>query len=210
MATIAPKKHRSSQSSPSIYTLRVELIESDPVIWRRIQIDGRARLDALHHVLQAAMGWNDAHLHEFQINDTHYCPPNPELNDLDMPTLDEKKYRMNQLLTTGDAFTYLYDFGDSWQHRITVEAVKNTDERSMNSGNAWVEAGDHACPPEDSGGIGQYQVFLKEFEDNPYGENTKETRVWAGLDFDPELFDRYAANAAIGRMLWNRWIKIGA
>ena len=94
--------------------------------------------------------------------------------------------------------------------KVTVEAVEDMDDRSMGSGNAWVEAGDLACPPEDSGGIGQYTDFLKEFEDNPYGEDTKDTRVWAGLDFDPELFDRYAANAAIARMLWNGWIKIGA
>ena len=114
------------------------------------------------------------------------------------------------MLGTGDTFTYLYDFGDSWSHLITVEAVEDMDDRSMGSGNAWVEAGDLACPPEDSGGIGQYTDFLKEFEDNPYGEDTKDTRVWAGLDFDPELFDRYAANAAIARMLWNGWIKIGA
>ena len=95
MATIAPKKHRSSQSTPSKYTLRVELAESEPLIWRRIHIDGRARLNALHHVLQAAMGWKDSHLHEFEIQDAHYCPPNPEWDDLDIPRLDEKKFRLN-------------------------------------------------------------------------------------------------------------------
>ena len=210
MATSAPKKHRSSQSTPSKYTLRVELAESEPLIWRRLHIDGRVRLNALHHVLQAAMGWKDAHLHEFRIRDAHYCPPDPEWDNLDMPRLDEKKFRLNQLLGTGDTFTYLYDFGDSWSHLITVEAIDDVDDRSASSGNAWIEAGDLACPPEDSGGIWQYKDFLKKFEDNPYGEDTKDTRVWAGLDFDPDLYDRYAANAAIARMLWNGWIKIGA
>ncbi|MBK8072025.1 MAG: hypothetical protein IPK34_08380 [Ramlibacter sp.] len=63
MATTPPKKpHRSSQSSPTHYTLLVELEETSPTIWRRIHIDGRARLDAFHHVLQAAMGWSDSHL----------------------------------------------------------------------------------------------------------------------------------------------------
>ncbi len=209
MATILNKKHRSSQSSPSVYTLRVELLESHPLIWRRVQIDGRARLDAVHHVLQAAMGWKDAHLHEFEIRDKYYCLPNPEWDDLDIPRLDEKKYRINQLLATGDTCIYLYDFGDSWQHRITVEAVKDTDDSSMNTGNAWVEAGGRACPSEDSGGIGQYQAFLEALDNDPDSDDTKETRVWAGLDFNPEVFDRYAANAAIARMLWNGWIKIG-
>jgi hypothetical protein len=47
-------------------------------------------------------------------------------------------------------------------------------------------------------------------ENAPYGEETKATREWAGLDFDPERFDRQAANNAIDRLLWNGWIKIGA
>jgi len=47
-------------------------------------------------------------------------------------------------------------------------------------------------------------------EDNPYSEEAKEMREWAGLDFDPERFDRKAANAALDRMLWNGWIKIGS
>jgi len=57
--------------------------------------------------------------------------------------------------------------------------------------------------------IGQYQDFLEALENDPYGEETKETREWAGLDFDPERFDRKAANNAIDRLLWNGWIKIG-
>jgi hypothetical protein len=28
---------------------------------------------------------------------------------------------------------------------------------------------------------------------------------WADGEFNPEIFDRLAANAAIQRMLWNRW-----
>ena len=44
---------------------------------------------------------------------------------------------------------------------------------------------------------------------HPYGDKTKAFQEWAGLDFDPERFDRQAVNATISRMLWNRWIKIG-
>ena len=54
-----------------------------------------------------------------------------------------------------------------------------------------------------------YQESLATLEDNPYSEEAKEMREWAGLDFDPERFDRKAANAALDRMLWNGWIKIG-
>jgi len=70
-----------------------------------------------------------------------------------------------------------------------------------------VEGGERACPPEDAGGVGQYQEFVASFENDPYGEETEAVRTWAGLDFDPARFDRPAANAAIARMLWNGWIK---
>lgn len=116
------KTRGSSQSSPSRYTLRVELLDIKPAIWRRIQVDGRVRLNAMHHILQAAMGWSDAHLHEFQIRSTHYGIPDSEYPD--METLDERKYRLNQLLDVGDNCIYLYDFGDSWQHGITVESIE--------------------------------------------------------------------------------------
>ena len=148
MATTTPKKpHRSSQSSPTHYTLLVELEETSPTIWRRIHIDGRARLDAFHHVLQAAMGWSDSHLHEFEIRDRKYGTPDPEFLDEDHPVLIEKKFRLNQVLGEGDNCTYLYDFGDSWAHRITVESIEDLDEKRAQSRTVWVEAGARACPP---------------------------------------------------------------
>lgn len=203
------QNHRSSQSSPSHYVLRVELLGIQPTIWRRIHLDGRTRLYALHHLLQAAMGWSDAHLHKFQIRDQHYGKPDPELADIGWALLDEKKYRLNQLLVEGDTCDYLYDFGDSWLHRITVEAIKDVKPTPSDGGFAWLESGEGACPPEDAGGSCGYQDFLDQLEDDPYGDQTQAVREWAGLGFDPERFDPQAANAAISRMLWNGWIKIG-
>ena len=203
-----PKKKRgASQSSPSHYTLHVKLMDIKPAIWRRIHVDGRVRLDALHHILQAAMGWSDAHLHEFEIRDKHYGIPDPEYPEMEM--LDEKKYRLNQLLDVGDTCVYLYDFGDSWQHGITVESIEDIDDLNVGAGNAWIETGERACPPEDAGGSGGYQEMLNTLENETYSEEAKQLREWAGLDFDPALFDRLAANTAISRMLWNGWIKIG-
>jgi hypothetical protein len=210
MASTAPKKpHRSSQSSATHFTVLVELIDTEPCIWRRIHIDGRTRLDAFHHVLQAAMGWTDSHLHEFEISEKFYGTPDLDFEDPDHEVLIEKKFRLNQLLATGDICIYLYDFGDSWSHRITVESIEELGDAHSNARSAWVEAGKRACPPEDAGGVGQYQDFLESLENDPYGEETKRIREWAGLDFDPERFDRRAANNAIDRMLWNGWIRIG-
>ena len=197
------------QASPSVFILKVELVDSEPLIWRRIHIDGRARLNAFHHVLQATMGWTDSHLHEFTIREKRYAKPDEEDQFLEIKTFDESKFRLNQLLETGDVFEYLYDYGDSWQHRISVESILDIENDDDNAGRVWIEAGQRACPPEDAGGMGGYQDSLTTLKDRPNSEAAKEMREWAGLDFDPERFDRKAANAALDRMLWNGWVKVG-
>lgn len=88
-----------------------------------------------------------------------------------------------------------------------MEQVRDADDRYGDGPIAWVQAGERACPPEDAGGVDAYQDFLERWEHDPYGTETEELRTWAGLDFDPDRFDRPAANAAIDRMLWNRWVK---
>jgi len=203
-----PKKHRSAQSQPQNFALRVELLDTEPLIWRRVHVDGRTRLAALHHILQAVMGWADAHLHSFDIGDKHYGVPDPEMADLDWEVLDEGKYRLNQLLSQGESFEYMYDFGDSWMHRITVEAITPIESDDSDGGFAWIEAGERACPPEDAGGVGGYQASLEELQAKPKGQEAKSFLRWAGVGFDPARFDRHAANAAISRMLSNGWIRI--
>lgn len=198
----APKKrHSSSQSAPCLYTLRIELHpnELQPPVWRRLVVDGRVSLAKLHHYLQAAMGWSDAHTHEFEIRGRLYGP----VGTSEIVREDERKARLNSLLSSEDPCLYRYDEGDDWEHVITVEAFQQVDHDP--DGVAWVIDGARACPPEDVGGIHGYHDFLETLLTRPHGKEAEELRLWAGGEFDPELFDRRAANAAIQRMVWNRW-----
>jgi hypothetical protein len=197
----------SKQPARTVFTLKIELVDSQPLIWRRIVISGHASFAVLHHVIQAAMGWHDAHLHEFRVGEQSIGVPDPEYDNPDRPTAIEKNVRLNRLLGSGTTFTYLYDFGDRWKHRLSVEQVKDVGDRYGDGCVARVESGARACPPEDAGGIAAYQDFLARWEHDPYGEQTEDVRTWAGLDFDPARFDRPAANAAIDRMFWNGWVK---
>jgi len=49
----------------TIATLRIDLIDSDPPIWREIEVPVAMTLKQLHGIIQAAMDWEDAHLWEF-------------------------------------------------------------------------------------------------------------------------------------------------
>lgn len=207
VSSVPKKKHKSSLSKPCLITLRIELVGTTPLVWRRITLDGRSSFAALHHVIQAAMGWHDAHLHQFRINNRYIGVPDPENDAPEWHTEDERKVLLNRVLTDDAVFTYLYDFGDGWEHRLLVEECDDSDDLRFGDGDAWVDAGERACPPEDCGGVGGFQDFLEKLEDEPYSDESKDLREWAGLDYDPARFDRQAANAAIKRLLWNRWLK---
>ena len=207
VSSVPKKKHKSSLSKPRLITLRIELVGTTPLVWRRITLDGRSSFANLHHVIQAAMGWHDAHLHQFRINNRYIGVPDPESDAPEWHTEDERKVFLNRVLTDDAVFTYLYDFGDGWEHRLLVEEYDDSDDLRFGDGDAWVDAGERACPPEDCGGVGGFQDFLEKLEDEPYSDESKELREWAGLDYDPARFDRQAANAAIKRLLWNRWLK---
>ena len=61
-----------------IYQLKVTLGGSKPPIWRRIQVTGEVSLGKLHHILQAAMGWYDCHLHQFEVGGISYSDPDQD------------------------------------------------------------------------------------------------------------------------------------
>jgi hypothetical protein len=199
------KRHKSSFSAPCLYTLLIELHPDEirPAIWRRLVVDGRVSLARLHHFIQAAFGWTDAHLHEFTINEIRYMEPHSEEMMDDIETRDERKGYLNRLLVDGDTFVYLYDFGDGWSHNITVEEIEMVEDDPH--GDAYVAGGERACPPEDVGGCTGYHGFLETILGNPHSEEARRLLTWAGGEFNPDLFDRLAANAAIQRMLWNGW-----
>ena len=193
---------KAKATSASLFCLRVELDGIVPAIWRRIWIEGNVSLIKLHHTIQAAMGWTDAHLHEFQIGGTTYATPDSE----DWPEriiVDERGVQLHKALNGTSRFGYMYDFGDSWQHTITIDKVVPLPEHPRGCG--YVDAGERACPPEDAGGSHGYQEFLDQFARNPKQKEVREFLRWAGQDFDPDRFDRHAANAALLRMAWNQW-----
>jgi hypothetical protein len=116
-----------------IYQIKVTLKHSKPPIWRRIQVRGDTRLDKLHYILQAVMGWWNAHLHQFIVGGrTYYGEPNPDFAGWGMDMKDETKVRLYQI-AAGEKFkfSYEYDFGDSWEHVLLVEKLLPPEDASV-------------------------------------------------------------------------------
>ncbi|WP_025250166.1 plasmid pRiA4b ORF-3 family protein [Pandoraea pnomenusa] len=116
--------------SLQLYTLHVQLQYIRPAIWRRIEVEGTESLRKLHHILQAAFGWSDAHRHDFLIDDDTYAQldidAGLEFMDLDR-TLDDRKAKVHKVLRPGARMLYRYDFGDGWDHDIVVEKIETID-----------------------------------------------------------------------------------
>ena len=196
--------------SCKIITLHVQIEDIEPPIWRRIAVDGDITLRMLHHILQAAFGWTDSHLHEFTIAGTSYQMLDNE-NVLEFlnprsatPIDDDRKARLQRLVEPGQQFIYTYDYGDSWRHIIKVEAIEMQDEPMYC---AKILDGKRAAPPEDVGGPPGYVNFVDTIANHCDSEEAVDYLSWVGGEFDPEQFDRRTANNTLARMAWNGWGK---
>jgi Plasmid pRiA4b ORF-3-like protein len=174
--------HAVKAAAP-IYQLHIELLYLEPAIWRRILVPASIKLSKLHVVLLWTMGWAGGHLHEFVIGDDHYGIPDP---NYDTPPLIQREDRITLAAALGarKAFTYLYDYGDGWEHRVTIEKILPPDPglkapRCLD--------GAHACPPEDVGGPPGYIEFLEAINDPSHDEH-ESMLEWCGGSFNPTAF----------------------
>ncbi|EHJ58109.1 hypothetical protein NSU_4932 [Novosphingobium pentaromativorans US6-1] len=67
--------------SETIARLHIALADTDPSIWRRVDVPVDANLKMLHDVIQGAMGWLDYHLWEFEAGDRRYGVTDPDWPD---------------------------------------------------------------------------------------------------------------------------------
>lgn len=178
----------AEQHTGSIFQIKVTLKYSNPPIWRSVQLSKDTSLSKLHEILQIAMGWEDAHLHQFIADGIYYGIPFPEFG---AEVVDEQNVHVHELLhTPGDSFVYEYDFGDSWTHEVLLEAIVATDLKRTYP---FCINGQRQCPLEDIGGIWGYDMFLQAIKD-PKHPDHKEFSEWVDDSFDPEAFDPAEVN----------------
>ena len=151
-----------------------------------------------------AIGWTNSHLHQFICGERMYADPRAGFDEYegDPPVRDEKKFTVAELLTdVHQGLVYEYDFGDSWEHLVTVEKILPADASTVAS--AFCLAGSRACPPEDCGGIGGYMELLKALKNKKHPEH-RSMKEWLGRPFDPEFFDLATTNDWLRKLKWPR------
>ena len=201
----AQREARSRLPKPrptrQLYQFKITLLNTAPVIWRRILVkDGT--LDDLHRHIQRAMGWEDLHLHEFLIKKKHYGNPDILEEQFDEDACeDSTRTLISAVLPETNRrfkFQYEYDFGDCWLHEIEFEGRQPIDAEGKYP--RCID-GARACPPEDCGGPRGCQHLLEEYDqgtaDDAGMDDAGMQEDELGDDFDPFAFSPPAATKAM-------------
>lgn len=188
-----------------ILRLRIS-IDTNPEIWRLIEVDAALTLADLHDVIQIAFGWRDTHLHEFAEHDPEarsmplvgrasrlWRLPHPDdMHDEWFEMLDESDHAIGDVIDSlAGPLRYHYDFGDSWWHRIDlIEDI----EDDPGAPPAIVIRGERRGPLDDSGGPFGYDELLGVLAE-PGHPDRVHLAAWADgaagpwRQFDPTTFD---------------------
>ncbi len=178
----------------SALSLKITLVGTRPVVWRRVLIPVDVSLGYLHDVIQGAMGWENCHLYDFMTGRGRRSSLSYQLRD-ESGSVFYKTAVRSFLPREKSTIVYLYDFGDGWQHKVVLEKVV---EIGANQSLPVCLAGKNACPPEDCGGIGGYYSKLEALADSD-DEYHDEVIEWMGEDFDPAFFDLEKTNRFLSR-----------
>jgi site-specific recombinase XerD len=165
-----PEEGEPTGLASRIWRLRVNLADVTPAVWRQIDVPADLSFAGLHEVIQAAMGWDNAHRHEFGISGATVG--------------DEQGMTVGVVCRPGDVLDYTYDMGDLWRHEVVIEAQITPSARARYP---RCVAGRNACPPEDCGGHWGYAAMIAALA-RGRGAERRDYLEWLGGPFDPHAF----------------------
>jgi hypothetical protein len=181
----------------SVITIRLELQDAVPAIWREVSVPVTTSLRTLHDVFQAAVPFDSCHLFMFKVGDRRYGVPDPEWG---AEMKDARNLRINALLDRGvETLSYTYDFGDNWVFDVRLGPA------SADDGGPYPRflGGARRGPPEDVGGVPGFEEFLEVMADLDHERHSEMVR-WYGSRFDPENIDRTGIGARMEKLVRRR------
>lgn len=188
---------------PTAYQLRIELCHFEPTVYRDVLVNPATTLPKLHKLIQTLMGWQDEHSHGFALplkNEGYYRVPGcrryekPGLESWDDPANNEARYKLQDLLKKPkDKLLYLYDFGDDWEHLITLKAEVETAAPLPQLLKAQ-----NGCPPDDCGGPSGAQHWATVWHDKAHEDHGMAVDMFGGKE--PGSLDLEALQKAVKKL----------
>jgi hypothetical protein len=175
----------------AILQFKIQLKHVKPSIYRVFQVQDSINFLQMHEILQTVMGWQNCHLFQFYKDRRGETISIPYPDDDWEESLDARKIKIkNYFPVAKSTITYEYDFGDGWEHIVTLEKILDADK---NTRYPVCIKGKRNCPPEDCGGPWGYENLLNILADKNHPEHN-EFKDWVEDDFDPEAFDIVTVN----------------
>lgn len=163
-----PLEHRTDPDARA-FRLRIQLKLGNrlPRCWREIEIPARRSFLDLHIAIQRIFNWYDEHIFHFKLTaygqglraeQSSFMDPGAEcLAPPDTAVVEADKLLLGDVFPQTRSVLYLYDYGDGWEHEIALlETIEKTRLK-----NPRLTSGSGDAPPEDVGGIGGFEDFLK-------------------------------------------------
>lgn len=181
------------------YQLKIQIKNSHPPIWRRVIVPSGITFQELAEILNITMGWIGYHMHCFEFSRLGISVEmkSDELDffeEMDNESLDEKETVIDTLLERQNNFTYVYDFGDNWGHKVTVEEM--IDDYKYSYAKVLKYKGE--TPYEDCGGIyGYYE--MQDILSNPKHSQYREIKEWVGAQLT-QKYDLEGINEVLSEL----------
>jgi len=167
------------------YQLKIELIDSNPLVWRTLAIPKDATLNQLHECIQILFGWMDFHNYELKCKKTNqtyvrYPEEWEEESEEESKPLSTTNVRLSECFQVGEEWEYLYDFGDYWLHHIIIEKEIKLERK----GKAGLLSWEQDNMAEDAGGV--YGFYEKmEILNDPEHEDYEYIKDWMEIQHRP-------------------------
>lgn len=181
----------------TVARLCITLSDTDPAIWRTVDVPVEASLKMLHDIIQAAMGWQDYHLWEFEADDRRYGLPDPDWPDDTLTAA--KNVKLKTFIDRGiRQLDYTYDMGDNWHHTVAIEAIGPGQPGTKYP--RYID-GQRRGPPEDCGGTPGFETFLDAMANPKHPDHAELTDWYAGCyggTYNPETIDELITKLRFG------------
>lgn len=179
------------------FQLKIAIKNSKPPIWRRVVVPAGITFSQLSIILNKVMGWCGYHMFEFEFYHLELRIIEGAEDFMDygygpFDYLEASDTYVREYLEENEWFTYTYDLGDDWQHRVTIEKIISNYECDYPQ--VLKSKGD--CPIEDCGGIYGYYDCLDVISDKSNPEY-EERLAWMKTQGYPCEYDIESVNTAL-------------